>query len=319
MKRGARPRVLIADDQPSNILLVTQALKDLCDVEAATTGPEILERTAAGGVDLVMLDVEMAGIDGVEVCRQLKNDPRTSTIPVILVTARDGSTDEAQGFAVGAVDYIPKPIHPLVVRARVRTHLELKNARDQLQQLASIDALTGIANRRRFEELYDTEWRRATRGNRWLSLAMADVDDFKAFNEAYGHLASDQCLRAIAGAVNGITRRPGELAARYGGEEFALIFPEIDAQVMPRIMIALLDGIAALGIEHNVSRAGPFVTVSVGAISVRPSRDLTAREALEAAERLLHDAKKGGRDRCAHGDLTVEHKTVITRADKEIG
>lgn len=319
MKRGARPRVLIADDQPANILLVTHALKDQFEVESATSGPEILERTAAGGIDLVLLDVEMPGIDGFEVCRRLKGDARTSNIPVIFVTARDGSTDEAHGFAVGAVDYITKPIRPPIVRARVRTHLELKQARDQLQQLASIDALTGIANRRRFDEVYDTEWRRASRGKRWLSLAMADVDDFKNFNDAYGHLAGDQCLRAIAGALNGITRRPGELAARYGGEEFALVFPEIEPDVMQRIMGALLDGVAALGIEHSASRAGPIVTVSGGGISVRPSRDVTAREALDAADRLLYQAKNGGRDRCVHGDLMAETKKVIIRGDTEIG
>src|SRR6185295_16891753 len=98
------------------------------------------------------------------------------------------------------VDYITKPVRPAIVRARVKTHLELKHARDQLQALASIDALTNIANRRRFDEVYDIEWRRASRGQRWLSIAMVDVDDFKAFNDAYGHLAGDQALRAIASA-----------------------------------------------------------------------------------------------------------------------
>jgi len=313
MKRGAKPRILIADDQPANILIVTHALKDQYDVSSASTGPEILERIAAGDIDLVLLDVEMPGIDGFEVCRRLKADARTADLPVIFLTARDGSTDEEHGFAVGAVDYITKPIRHPILRARVRTHLELKHVRDQLQQLASVDALTGIANRRRFDELYDTEWRRASRGGRWLSFAMADVDDFKAFNDAYGHLAGDQCLRAIASNLDRITRRPGELAARYGGEEFALVFPEIDPIVMRRIMAALLDGVAALGIEHSASRAGPIVTVSVGAVSVRPSRDLTSLEVIEAADRLLYQAKNAGRDRCVHGDLMEQTKTLIVR------
>jgi len=306
-----RPCILVADDQPANILIVSHALTDEFEVCSAANGAEILERAAAGGVDLVLLDVEMPGLDGFEVCRRLKADPRTAGIPVIFVTARDASTDEARGFDVGGVDYITKPIRPAIVRARVRTHLDLKQARDLLEQLASIDALTGIANRRRLDEALDLEWRRAIRGRRWLSLAIADVDEFKRFNDTYGHVRGDERLRAIAASLDGISRRPGDLVARYGGEEFALLFPEINPQLMQDLMKTLLEGVMALDSSHPSSRPGDHVTVSVGAISVLPSCDRSALSVLDAADRLLYEAKTSGRCRCVHLDLATDLKAVI--------
>jgi len=306
-----RPRILVADDQPANLLLVAHALKDEYDVGSATSGAELLERAASGDVDLVLLDVEMPGLDGFEVCRRLRADPRTAGILIIFLTARDTSSDEALGFDVGGVDYITKPIRPSIVRARVRTHLELKQARDLLEQAAWTDALTGIANRRRFDTALELEWRRALRRERWLSLAIADVDDFKRFNDASGHLKGDDCLRAIAGSLNQITRRSGELCARYGGEEFALIFPELDTSMMQQAMTRLLEAIRRLDISHPDSRSGTRVTVSVGAISVLPARNQSGLEMLDAADRLLYEAKAAGRNRCVHLDHATDVKTVI--------
>jgi len=308
---NAKPLILVADDQPANLLIVAAALKDDFEVCSMTSGEELIERAGAGDVDLVLLDVEMPGLDGFEVCRRLKADPRTSTIPIIFLTARDALSDEELGFDVGGVDYIAKPIRPAIIRARVRTHLELKQARDQLEQLASIDALTGIANRRGFDAALDLEWRRAIRRGRWLSVAIADVDDFKQFNDALGHLRGDTCLKDIAGSFNRITRRSGELAARYGGEEFALILPDLDGPLMQEAMTSLIDGVAALETPHPASRNSTVVTVSVGAASIVPTRDHSMLEVLEATDRLLYEAKNGGRNRCVHVDLSIDRKTVI--------
>jgi diguanylate cyclase (GGDEF)-like protein len=306
-----KPFVLVADDQPANLLIVARALKDDYEVCSMTSGEELIERAAAGDADLVLLDVEMPGLDGFEVCRRLKADPRTSKIPIIFLTARDAMSDEELGFDVGGVDYIAKPIRPAIIRARVRTHLELKQARDQLEQLASIDALTNIANRRGFDAALDLEWRRAIRRGRWLSIAIADVDHFKQFNDALGHLRGDACLKAIAGSFNRITRRSGELAARYGGEEFALILPDLDGALMQEAMTALIDGVAALETPHPASGNSPVVTVSVGAVSIVPTRDHSMLDVLEATDRLLYDAKAGGRNRCVHVDLATDRKTVL--------
>jgi len=305
-------RILVADDQPANLLLVANALKSEYEVISAGSGAELLERAASGDIDLILLDVEMPDLDGFEVCRRLKADARTAPIPIIFLTARDASADEALGFDVGGVDYIAKPIRPAIIRARVRTHLELKRARDLLEQLASIDALTGIANRRGFDSAIDLEWRRAFRARRWLSLAIVDVDDFKKFNDALGHLKGDQCLRQIATSFNRITRRSGELAARYGGEEFALIFPELDAPLMQQVMRSLLESVKALEIPHPGSRCSSIVTVSVGALSLLPSHDQSMLEVLDATDRLLYEAKESGRNRCVHMDMATDRKNTIT-------
>jgi len=306
-----RARILVADDQPANLLIVGHALKDEFDIWSTSDGAALIEQAAAGGGDLILLDVEMPGLDGFEVCRRLKADPRTETIPIIFLTARDSLSDETLGFDLGGVDYIAKPIRPAIIRARVRTHLELKRARDLLEQLASVDALTGIANCRGFDSALDLEWRRAIRRGRWLSIALIDVDDFKQFNDAFGHLKGDVCLRDVAASFSRLTRRSGELVARYGGEEFALIFPELDPPAMTHTMAALLEGVRTLGIAHPASRAGSTVTVSAGAVSLLPARDRSTDEILEIADRLLYEAKQAGRNRCVFVDLATDRKSVL--------
>jgi PleD family two-component response regulator len=209
MTKPPLPRILVADDDRINTLIISNALKGEFEVVEAGTGTEVLERVAAGDIDLVLLDVVMPGLDGFDVCRRLKSDPTTADIPVIFVTSLEESSEETQGFAVGAVDYIMKPIHPPIVRARVRTHVELKRTRDLFEKLASVDPLTGLANRRRFDAALVGEWRRTTRSGRWLSLAMVDVDHFKEFNDRHGHPAGDQCLQAIAASLLRGMRRAG--------------------------------------------------------------------------------------------------------------
>jgi diguanylate cyclase (GGDEF)-like protein len=311
MTKSTLPRVLVADDDRMNILIISSALKGEFEVTAATTGAEVLERITAGDIDLVLLDVVMPGLDGFDVCRRLKSNPETANIPVIFVTALEESADETKGFAVGAVDYITKPIRPAIVRARVRTHVELKRARDLFEQLASVDPLTGIANRRRFDSEIGEEWRRTGRSGQWLSLALVDVDHFKRFNDRYGHLAGDQILRAIAVALARSARRAGEVVARYGGEEFGLILPDTEPARMQGVIRSLLLDI--FSIDHLAAGADETITVSVGAISVVPSKDADANGALAAADGLLYEAKAEGRDCGIHVDLATRAKTIIKR------
>jgi diguanylate cyclase (GGDEF)-like protein len=300
-----RQSVLIVDDVPDNVRIMAEALQGECDVRFATTGTKALE-LAAAGVDLILLDVMMPDLDGLEVCRRLKSDERTAQIPIIFVTACEETDDQTRGFDAGAVDYITKPITPAIVRARVRTHLELKRSRDLLAEMALIDPLTGICNRRRFDDLLAAEWKRAARARRWLSVAMIDVDYFKRFNDTYGHARGDACLRAIGGALADIARRPGDIVARYGGEEFAVILPDIDGPSMNESMRGLLDRVEALGIEHASSECAGRVTVSVGAVTLIPDIDEAPATAIEAADRLLYKAKESGRAKCVHADLSNE-------------
>jgi diguanylate cyclase (GGDEF)-like protein len=294
---AALPRVLVADDEPANILLIAHALKDECEIVQVSSGTDVLERVVVGDIDLILLDVVMPGLDGFEICKVLKSSPFTSGIPVIFVTALDQRRDETRGLDVGAVDYITKPIHPAVVKARVHAHLELKKARDLLEQLASVDPLTGVANRRRFDAALEEEWRRVRRAGRWLSLAIADVDHFKQYNDRHGHLAGDERLRIIATALARSARRAGDLVARYGGEEFCALLMDADQAQALAVAEDIRAGLASQpvvlqGQQHPV-------TVSIGVARLHKG-NLT--EALHDADQALYRAKAAGRNRVAPED-----------------
>ena len=188
---------------------------------------------------------------------------------------------------------------------------DLVAARDELEQLASVDALTGVANRRIFDGTLVREWKRAQRGGHWLSVVLLDVDYFKRFNDRYGHGAGDACLRAVAQAVAAQCRRPTDLAARYGGEEFALVLPETDPEGVRRMLAAVLGAVDGLAVAHADSACAPHVTVSLGAVSLKPAADGDASSVLARADRLLYLAKEGGRHQARHDDGDSEGRQIL--------
>jgi diguanylate cyclase (GGDEF)-like protein len=253
--------------------------------------------------DLILLDIRMPGVDGYELCRLLKANPVTREIPVIFVTAMDEEREEAKGLELGAIDYITKPLSPPILRARVRNHIDLKRQRDQLRRLSAVDGLTGLANRRAFAEALEKEWRGAVRRNMSISLLMTDIDDFKQFNDAYGHLAGDEALRRVATALEGAALRPADMVARYGGEEFVILLPDTGANEAALVADRLLLAVRRLAIPHEHSRGWQYVSLSVGLASARPSREMSANELLDLADRMLYQAKSGGRNRVVTANL----------------
>ncbi len=306
-----RAAILIIDDSPLNIELLNQLLNDDYDVFFATTGEKGLELARDRKPDLILLDIMMPGMDGYQVCMSLKASEPTRQIPVIFITAMSSIEEEARGLEVGAIDYITKPISPPIVKIRVRNHLELKRHSDmlelvgeelarknrQLEVLARQDGLTGLANRRFFDEALDAEIRRAIRSRKPLSLILCDIDFFKRYNDHYGHLAGDDCLRAIGTLLRRLFQRGGDLPARYGGEEFAVILPNTPADNALFLAENLCREMYKLAVPHNFSDASEYVTLSVGVVSDTVFQTHSTEWFIDQADTALYRSKNLGRNR----------------------
>ena len=290
------PTVLIVDDERINRTALAELLKDECRVVLAKDGVSALQRVAEERISLILLDASMPDMDGYEVLRRLRGDPQTAHIAIIFISGLDRPEDEANGLKMGASDYIVKPFNQTVVMARVALHLQVVRQRRMLERLANIDGLTELANRRRFDEVYEQEWQRACQSGLPLSLALLDIDAFKQFNDRYGHPAGDRALRSVARTAGAAMHRPGDLAARYGGEELLLLMPETDAQSAHAIAEALRAAIAGLAIPHEASSVAPVLTVSIGGATFDPAGTEQPFELFEAADAQLYRAKQAGRD-----------------------
>lgn len=291
------PKLLLVDDQPVNIQTLYQIFADDHEVFMATSGEQALALCRDKQPDLVLLDVIMPGMDGLETCQRLKEDADTADIPVIFVTSQNSPEEETHGLEVGAVDFISKPVNPAVVRARVKTQLTLKAQTDALRMLASLDGLTGVPNRRIFDERLDAEWRACRRSASPLSLLMVDVDHFKLYNDHYGHLDGDQCLKAIASALASSVERGRDMLARFGGEEFVCLLPDTDLEGAKHIAEKLRQAVEGLAIPHVESKTAATVTVSLGVATTAQCDALEPPELLKVADEQLYLAKQSGRNR----------------------
>lgn len=292
-----RARLLVVDDQPVNIQIVHQIFADEHEVFMATSGAQALALCRSDPPDLILLDAVMPGMDGVEVCRRLKEHADTRDIPVIFVTGHNDQDAESACWNAGGVDFITKPLNPRTVRARVHVHLTLKLQTDLLRQMVFIDGLTGVANRRYFDERLSSEWRSAQRHSYPLALAMIDIDHFKRFNDTYGHPAGDEGLRKIAACIKRELNRPRDLAARYGGEEFACILPETDLAGAILTAKTIEQAVRDLRIVHQGSNPHSVLSISIGVASLLPKQDEHPNKLIAQADECLYEAKKAGRGR----------------------
>ena len=293
--------VLIVDDMTANIEVLDGVLGEEYEILFATNGKDAVEIATDNQPDIILLDVVMPDMDGYEVCARLKANHQTQDIPVIFITAMNQEEEESKGLNAGGIDYITKPIRPSIVKARVRNHLELKRYRDHLKELSSLDGLTGIANRRKFNEWLDHEWRRARRNQTPIALLIMDIDYFKPYNDHYGHIAGDDCLKRVAEILKETARRPADLLARYGGEEFVLLLPETDRAGALRVAEQFRQRMRIANISHEFSHAAPYVTLSIGIGATIPSDSQSSDELIESADKCLYAAKEKGRNRVEGG------------------
>lgn len=328
-------RILVVDDCPDMRSLLSSLLhlagwSDVVAVPSARDALVFLRTapTTSGGhgADLLLLDVVMPGMDGLSLLKHLKRDEHLQDIPVIILTARFDAGQIEEAFQCGALDYVTKPFDRIELGARVRSALRLKQQMDlrrarekalvettsrlekanaELRLLSKYDGLTGLPNRRAFDEALDREWRRGLRGSSPLTLLLLDIDDFKAFNDRHGHLPGDTALRKVAEAIAGQARRPADVAARFGGEEFALLLPDTPASGGLIIAKAVREAVAELAIPHGRSRVRDHVTVSVGVATAIPRQGKRPQDLVHLADVHLYQAKRLGRDRVEQGPVEV--------------
>ncbi|MFZ6046980.1 diguanylate cyclase domain-containing protein [Pseudomonas sp. CR3202] len=289
--------ILIIDDSADTIRLLSGMLKDQGQILFATSGEMGIQLAQSRQPALILLDVEMTGMNGYEVCTALKADAATKECAVIIITAHTGMDSEIRALEAGAVDFITKPFNPPVVRARVQTHLRLQQHTAMMRQLANRDGLTGLYNRRCFDESLAQEFERHRRQHSPLALALIDIDHFKAYNDHYGHPQGDVCLQRVATAIDTVARRPGELVARYGGEEFVIILPHSDTHGARKYGERLCEVVRNLQLAHQASETADQVTISVGVASLVPSVESTTLQLIALADQALYQAKAAGRNR----------------------
>ncbi|MGR6034388.1 MAG: diguanylate cyclase [Candidatus Nitrosoglobus sp.] len=320
------PILVVDDDEDLSRLLALRLQAaggyEVClahSAQAAFEGLAMQSTEASKSIDLILMDVGLPDIDGIEVCRRLKSHPIGQDIPVIIVTGRNGHENLQAAFDAGAVDYVTKPFDSASLIARVRSALRLKQeidtrkqrerellalahqleiANEQLRQLSTLDELTGIANRRQFEVEVQLEFQRAMRGKTSLSLIMIDIDNFKAYNDIYGHQAGDDCLRQVAAALNSKLKRLNDLVARYGGEEFVVILPETSSKGARYVAESLRQAVEFLKIPHHRNLHGDLmVTISLGVSTLIPQYGDDPTKLITAADQALYRSKHTGRNR----------------------
>jgi len=288
--------LLIVDDQPFNVQLLQHIFAVHFQVYTATNSESALDLCRANQPDLVLLNVDMPVLNGHDVCRQLKADQTTSHIPVVFITTLLNEKEELRGLDAGAVDFITKPLNARVILARVKTHITMKRQTELLKKMAFVDGMTGLYNRRFFDDRIESEFLRSRRTGSALSILLVDVDDFNHYNEQYGHQTGDDSLRRIADRINKSCRRPADFVARFDGAKLACMLPDTPVNNALPFAQYLEKQVRDLGIEHVGSAVNKVMTISLGVVS--RTKDVEHSAALIAlAETALKRAKEQGRAR----------------------
>lgn len=297
-RRGLEPqKVLIVDDVALNREFVAAELEPLYLLLQACDAEQAWQLACAELPDLILLDVRLPSMNGFELCQKLKQEPQTKHIAIIFLTALHSTADEEIGLNMGAVDFIRKPFTPTILRARVRNHLLLQQQRKQLTQWSWLDGLTGVANRRRFDQDLARQWQQAQLAGRPIGLLLLDIDYFKAFNDHYGHQLGDAALRQVAMALQEAVQPLRHLLARYGGEEFVCLAVDCTKAELKALAEHLCTVIRGLAISHLGSPLCEYLTISIGGASLQPEQGCAPESLLALADQRLYQAKRLGRDR----------------------
>lgn len=294
-------KILIVDDSILQAAQLKSILEDEYEVTTAHTAEEGLSLASAESYSLILLDVVMPGMDGFTLLKKLQEEIITQNVPVILITSLTDIENEQYGLILGAVDYVTKPFHPLIIKARVNTHVKLYQYRRQIERQSMTDQLTGIANRRQYENYCLTKWSEAVRLQVPFTICMFDIDRFKVYNDTFGHPAGDKVISAVARKAAAHLNRSTDFLARYGGEEFVGILMGDSSDKAFAHLKKIRQEIENLHIPHDPS-VSQWVTVSIGGVTVIPQWGSSYASYLKIADTMLYDAKKNGRNRVIWAD-----------------
>ena len=297
-------KILIIDDSPVQANFLSSILTEDYEVSVVNTAEEGLEQAKIGDYSLILLDVIMPGIDGFQLLKMLQEEVVLRRTPVILITSLNDIQHEEQGLTLGAVDYITKPFHPGIVRARVNTHVKLFQYWTQIEREATVDQLTGVPNRRRYDAVSSKRWQDAIRLGAPISICMFDIDKFKVYNDTFGHPAGDKVISAVASTAAARLQRSTDFFARYGGEEFVAFLLGDSAEKAFAYLKEIRRDVENLHIPHNPN-ISQWVTISIGGITTIPKPETTYQTYLKMADAMLYDAKRLGRNRVVWMDEKI--------------
>ncbi len=312
----AKARILLVEDNKTQAKIISNCLaKNGYEIVNVDSGMSAIKAAKSEKIDIVLLDLVLPDIDGNEVCRWLKLNYDTKTIPIIMLTVKGESSDKVAGLEAGADDYLQKPFDENELNARIYARLRVKSQQDELQQmnrqletmltrvetLATMDSLTGLFNRRRFESIMSNEFKKCQRYLHPLSCMMIDIDHFKEINDTFGHQAGDEVLREVARNIQGCIREVDTLA-RWGGEEFVVLSPNTTKENAVRAAERILKSIST----HRFSAIGArMMTVSIGVAGIPDPQIETTEKLIHAADLAMYAAKRKGRARVESGELQV--------------
>lgn len=310
-------KILIVEDSRSDLAVLKQYVEHFgATAICADNGQSAMSLFEQMAPDLILLDIVLPDMDGLAVAKHIRGREQSGEwTPIIFLSSLGNDEDIEKGIAAGGDDYLIKPVSEIVLGAKIRSMQrlalmrasllsltrKLDAANQELIRISSSDGLTGVANRRYFDEALSVEWRRARRHSNPVALLMCDIDFFKLYNDTYGHLAGDECLRKVANAINRHSERPSDTVARYGGEEFAVILAETTIGGALMVAEKIRNAIRQLNLPHDSSPFG-YVTLSIGIASAAPGFDNPPDDLIHAADKALYRAKQEGRDRVCRSD-----------------
>ncbi len=302
-EQQAMQRILVLDDDVQSLQMIIEQMRDV-QVEVAADFKGLIASALDHGMpDLVLVNTALVGgIESTDWWRNSTDSDLDTVVPVVFISDDKTTKAEVSAFEAGAADFIARPFHPKVLRARLNMHLQARRSQQELNNIARVDGLTSICNRREFDVRLMAEWARSARAGQSLALLMIDVDKFKEYNDHHGHLRGDDCLVAVAKILSDCMQRSGDLVARYGGEEFIALLPEVDLEGALKVAEDCLTAVEDANLAHVTSDVSPYVTVSIGVAAMVPIYDKSSTLLIEQADIALYQAKQNGRNRICSFD-----------------